>query len=159
MLQVSANELNAIKVIALNQKNLAGLGHFNGKEEMIAGLKKVKKVWWTQVKSRYGLPTTKGSRRLSIELDGDRAGQLLYKAKTEQDKTNPAGRAVQPRSQAQGDNNAQGNGQANNVQSEAAKAEVIRSVQALLDSAGIHANVVAKAGNGAAGSPQATRSF
>lgn len=95
-MQVTANELNAIKTVAVGLANLAKLGSFEGRDEMVKQFKQAKKVWWATMKSRYGLTSGKGSRRLSVELDGDKAGELRYKAKTDYEKSDTAGRVVPP---------------------------------------------------------------
>lgn len=160
-MQVSANELNAIKIIALSQANLVKLGEFDGRQSVVDHLKKAKKVWWTTIRNRYNLSSTKGSRRLAIELDGDRAGELRYKAANADDRANPDRRVVQALSPAaqgpNGSNGSNGASQAGNGQSaQAAAADVVCALQKALDAAGIPVQVSVKA-DGAYSAPVGTQ--
>jgi hypothetical protein len=153
-MQVTSNELNAIKMIVMSQKNLASLGEFEGKQDVIQKIKTAKKVWWSAMRKRYDLGVNKGNRKLSIELDGDKAGELRYKAANETDKANVAGRVVQPHQQAE-ETRPQGNG--SNESQASIAAEVARNIVAALGPALEAAGLEVRpkhAGNGAGGSPQ-----
>lgn len=93
-MQIQANELNAIKVLALSMANIESLGNFAGKETMVSNLKATKKAFWATMRARYNIPKVKG-QSLAIELDGDRAGELRYKARNDVDKADPGRRVVQ----------------------------------------------------------------
>lgn len=138
-MQVTSNELNAIKMIALSQANLTKLGEFSGKSEIVGQIKKAKTVWWKTMRMRYGLDTAKGSQRLSIELDGDKAGELRYKAQNEADKADVTRRAVQPRQQAEAQATPQGNGSSGNA-AEVAKG-IVAALGSVLEAAGLEVRV------------------
>lgn len=90
---VTANELNAIKTLALSQASLARLGYFPGKEEMLKQVKAAKKAWWAAIRQRYNLNLARG-QKLSVEMDGDLAGQLRYKARNHWEKSDSQRRAL-----------------------------------------------------------------
>lgn len=102
-MQVTSNELNAIKVVALGRASIIKLGNFLGKDVMLEQFRQAKKAWWKNIREKYSLAGSRGSRRLAVELDGDRAGELRYKARDPDElAVDPQRRVVHLETQAQG---------------------------------------------------------
>lgn len=75
-MNVSAAELNAIKSLAVAQLTVSRLGSFEGSAEIVKNTKVAKKVWWRTIRGRHRLDANK---KYSVELDGDKAGELRFK--------------------------------------------------------------------------------
>lgn len=76
-MNINAAELNAIKSLAVSQLTISRMGNFEGSAEIVAQTKRAKKVWWKTIRGRYRLDLNK---KYSVELDGDKAGELRFKA-------------------------------------------------------------------------------
>lgn len=76
-MNINAAELNAIKSLAVSQLTISRMGTFDGSTEIVAQTKRAKKVWWKTIRGRYRLDPNK---KYSVELDGDKAGELRFKA-------------------------------------------------------------------------------
>jgi hypothetical protein len=75
-MNVNAAELNAIKSLAVAQLTVSRLGSFENSDEIVKQTKCAKKVWWKTIRGRYRLDANK---KYSVELDGDKAGELRFK--------------------------------------------------------------------------------
>lgn len=76
-MNINAAELNAIKSLAVSQLTISRMGSFDGSGEIVTQTKRAKKVWWKTIRGRYRLDPNK---KYSVELDGDKAGELRFKA-------------------------------------------------------------------------------